>query len=757
MDTKRTITKLNTKDFYRTLLQVHNDMARSATLSDALMSLVQFTTSAIGCERGTIFLHDKLTSELYSFIAQGELQHEIRVLSDKGLIGWAFTHDEAVKVDDAYSDERFNSEIDQSTGFTTRNILCVPLKSIKNELIGVSQMLNKIDGSFTEMDIELVRSMTEQAALAIQTKLIVSHIELASKKELEFLEAMSQISSEIQLSQVLEKTIATITRILEAERSTLFINDTKTNELYTEVGQGLGKTQIRFPNHLGIAGSVFTSGKIINIPHAYADLRFNPAFDKSTGFFTRSILAAPVCNKAGNVIGVTQVLNKRRGEFTIDDESQLAAINSQISMSIENAKLFDDVQNVKNYNESVLESMSNGVITINEHNKIVTCNKAGMRILDLHDVTEIIDKDAGEFFVNENHWLYEKILKIHDVANASTQEVIVDAILKFGEKSISSNITILPLMSGKQKRLGSMILIEDISSEKRMKSTMSRYMSPELAEKLMLSGESSLGGTSNVATVLFSDVRNFTTLTESLGPEGTVQLLNEYFTQMVDCVQGEGGMLDKFIGDAIMAVFGIPFGHDDDPDRAVRAAIGMMKALKIFNLKRAEKKLMLIDHGIGINTDTIVSGNIGSEKRMDYTVIGDGVNLASRIESLCKQYGAHILISEFTFRALKATYRTRQLDKVIVKGKATPAAIFEVIDFHDAESFPNQIEVLSHFNNGIEYYNSAAWDKAIECFELALKSNPHDKPSQVYIERCNELKANPPGSEWNGVWVMTHK
>jgi adenylate cyclase len=757
MESNKPITKLNTKDFYKTLLKVHNDMARSATLSEALMSLVKFTTSAIGCERGTIFLHDQTTDELYSFIAQGDLQHEIRVLKDKGLIGWSFTNNEAVIVDDAYKDERFNSEIDQSTGFTTRNILCVPLNSIKNELIGVSQMLNKIDGDFTETDIELVRSMTEQAALAIQTKLMVSHVELTSKKELEFLEAMSQISSEIQLSQVLEKTISTITRILEAERSTLFINDVKTNELYTEVGQGLGKTQIRFPNHLGIAGSVFTSGKVVNIPHAYADLRFNPAFDKSTGFFTRSILAAPVRNKAGNVIGVTQVLNKRRGEFTNDDESQLAAINSQISMSIENAKLFDDVQNMKNYNESVLESMSNGVITINEHNKIVTCNKAGMRILDLHDAADIIAKDAGDFFVNDNLWLYEKILKIHDAANVSTQEVLMDATLKFGEKKISSNITILPLVSGKQNRIGSMILIEDISSEKRMKSTMSRYMSPELAEQLMLSGESSLGGTSNVATVLFSDVRNFTTLTESLGPEGTVQLLNEYFTQMVDCVQGEGGMLDKFIGDAIMAVFGIPFAHEDDPDRAVRAAIGMMKALKTFNVKRAEKKLMQIDHGIGINTDMIVSGNIGSEKRMDYTVIGDGVNLASRIESLCKQYGAHILISEFTFRALKATYRTRQLDKVIVKGKATPAAIFEVIDFHDAESFPNQIQVLSHFNDGIEYYNAAEWDKAIHCFEEALKANPADKPSKVYVERCNELKATPPGPEWNGVWVMTHK
>lgn len=757
MENKKQITNLNTKDFYKMLLHVYQDMAKTATLSEALMTLVDFTTSAIGCERGTIFLNDSTSDELYSFVAKGELQHEIRVLNNKGLIGWSFMHDEPVRVNDAYQDERFNKEIDHMTGFTTKSVLCVPLKSVKNELIGVSQMLNKIDGEFTETDIELVKAMTEQAALAIQSKLIINNIEQSHQKELEFLEAMSAVAAEIQLSILLEKTISTITRILEAERSTLFINDQKTNELYTEVGEGLGKTQIRFPNHLGIAGSVFTSGKIINIPHAYSDLRFNPAFDKSTGFFTRSILAAPVRNKAGVVIGVTQVLNKKRGEFTASDESQLVAINTQISMAIENAKLFDDVQNMKNYNESILESMSNGVITINESNKIVTCNKSGLRILGLHNLSEIINKDAGEFFAGDNQWLVDKIVKVHDISNPSEQEVIMDGTLKFGENKISSNITILPLVSTKQKRLGGMVLIEDISSEKRMKSTMSRYMSPELAEQLMKSGESSLGGSSSLATVLFSDIRNFTTITEALGPEGTVQLLNEYFTQMVDCIQKEGGMLDKFIGDAIMAVFGIPFGHDDDPDRAVRAAIGMMKALYVFNKKRAERKLTQVDHGIGINTDTIVSGNIGSEKRMDYTVIGDGVNLASRIESLCKQYGARLLISEFTLKALKATYRTRQVDKVIVKGKGTPVAIYEVIDFYDAEMFPNQIEVLNNFNNGMEYYNAAEWDKAIGCFEAALKGNPNDKASKLYIERCAELKANPPDGKWDGVWVMTHK
>src|SRR5262249_11397629 len=156
-------------------------------------------------------------------------------------------------------------------------------------------------------------------------------------------------------------------------------------------------------------------------------------------------------------------------------------------------------------------------------------------------------------------------------------------------------------------------------------------------------GSTILGGQSSAATVLFSDIRNFTTLTEELGPQATVSLLNEYFTVMVDCIQLEGGMLDKFIGDAIMAVYGVPMTREDDADRAVRTAVAMMHELNGYNFKRKAEAKKPIDIGVGINTDTIVSGNIGSPKRMDYTVIGDGVNLASRLESACKEYHARIL------------------------------------------------------------------------------------------------------------------
>jgi adenylate cyclase len=304
-----------------------------------------------------------------------------------------------------------------------------------------------------------------------------------------------------------------------------------------------------------------------------------------------------------------------------------------------------------------------------------------------------------------------------------------------------------------------MLMIEDISSEKRMKSTMSRYMDPELADQLMSTGGDAdiMGGKQSVGTVLFSDVRSFTTITEELGAQGTVKLLNDYFTIMVDCITDEGGMLDKFIGDAMMCIFGTPVPHDDDPDRAVRAAIRMMTDLKVFNDKRSTEGKMPIDHGMGINTDSIVSGNIGSPKRMDYTVIGDGVNLAARIESACKQYGAHILISEFTYRAVKATYRTRQVDYVIVKGKTEPVGVYEVLDFHDDESYPNLVEALGLFNDGYRTWNQGKWDQATKLFNSVKKLNPNDKAAQLYLDRCTHMKKNPPKGTWDGVWVMTTK
>jgi len=735
------------------LLNVSNQVAISANLSEAMETLVRITTKEFGAERGSVFLNDAASSELYTRVMDGKFSREIRMLNTDGVAGWVFTNGRGAVINDAYADPRFNRDIDVQTGYLTRSIICAPFRTLRGECIGVAQLLNRTNGEFTVRDLDLLEAMIGQAAIAVESLRTVERVERARSQELEFLNVVSEMSSELRLSTLLQKLIGTITKMLDAERSTLFINDEKRNELYTEIGQGLGSTQIRIPNHMGIAGAVFTSGETINIPHAYADLRFNPSVDRKTGFFTRSILCIPVTNKSGKVIGVTQVLNKRGGPFTEADEALLKAFTSQIAIGLENAKLFDDVQNMKNYNESILQSMSSGVITLNDEGEIITCNAAALRIMKVEE-PEVLFRPVGAFFTGENRWLIEKLDRLKETQKL---DVTMDAEMIASGEKVSVNVTLAPLISTTEKKLGSMIMIEDISKEKRMKSTMSRYMDPFLAEKVLRAGEEILGGQSSVATVLFSDIRSFTTVSEELGPQATVSLLNEYFTLMVDCIQLYGGMLDKFIGDALMAIFGIPVAHEDDADRAAKAAILMHQDLVEFNSRRVADGRKPISIGIGINTDTIVSGNIGSPKRMDYTVIGDGVNLASRLESACKQYGARILVSENTFVKLRGTYRSREIDRVIVTGKTQPVAVYEILDYHSDETFPNIVAVLSHFREGLRAYRRREWNHAISAFTQGLQLEPNDKPSKLYIERSEYFKQNPPGEDWDGVWVMKSK
>jgi adenylate cyclase len=292
--------------------------------------------------------------------------------------------------------------------------------------------------------------------------------------------------------------------------------------------------------------------------------------------------------------------------------------------------------------------------------------------------------------------------------------------------------------------------------QRLVRATMARYVDPAVTDRLIAGGVDVLGGRETTATVLFSDVRGFTTLSEALGPQATVGLLNEYFTLMVECITAEGGMLDKFMGDAIMAAFGVPVEHDDDADRAVRASIAMLGRLEEWNTERAARGEAPVSIGIGLNTDRILSGNIGSPKRMDYTLIGDGVNVAARLESATKQYAAKILISEQTRERLTGTYHTRDVDDVIVQGKTEPVRVHEVLDYHTEESFPNLHEVVARFQEGRQMFAAGRWDDAIAAFRAALVLHPKDRLSEIYIERCTYMKANPPG-DWDGIWRLETK
>ena len=769
MKTKKAVSHHDTLQKLRRtelLLEITKKIAGLNSLSDILWILIEFVTEELEADRGTLFLNDEETNELYSRVAQGDLTREIRILNDVGIAGAIFHNEKGEIIHNVYDDERFNDEVDQETGYETKNMICSPIKTVGDKTIGVIQILNKKKGRFTKDNLLFVELVATQAAVSIQNAQNSEYFEKKRAKEMEFISIVSDVTAEIDLGALLKRVMEEATRMLNADRATLFLNDGKTNELFSRVAMGDGIGEIRLPNTAGIAGSVFTSGKSMNIPYAYADLRFNPSFDKQTGYFTRSILCVPVINKEGKVIGCTQVLNKTGGKFTSEDESRLKAFTQQVAIALENAKLFEDVSKSRKYNESMLSSMSNGVITINSDGIIVTCNKSGLKILKSSE-ENILNKSSKDFFTGNISWIFDKISNVN---KSKEPDLIMDAEIEvFNNETskidkISANLTILPLINedsdGRTDQsddfLGTLLMFEDISSEKRMKSTMSRYMDPGIANQLLEDGADVMGGLDTTATLLFSDVRSFTSITETLGAQGTVKLLNEYFEIMVNCIAEQGGMLDKFIGDAIMAAFGLPIAHEDDEDRGVKAGINMIVRLWEWNEQREKDGKPPVEMGLGLNTDKILAGNIGSKKRMDYTMIGDGVNLAARLESACKQYNARILISDNTFKKLKGTYRVRYIDDVVVKGKTEPVGVYEVLDYHNETTFPNLMDVVNHFNEGRKSYRTGNFQKAIRSFTECLKGNKDDKLSQTYIERCNFLiKDNP--KDWNGVWVMKSK
>ncbi|HMA49500.1 MAG TPA: GAF domain-containing protein, partial [Magnetospirillaceae bacterium] len=247
----------------QTLLDVSNKLAVSDGLDSALKVMRDICTKLIGCERGSVFLHDDTTNELYARI-EGRFAREIRILDSSGVAGDVFTKNVGAIVHDAYADPRFDASTDAQTGYRTRSMLCAPLRTKRGKVIGVAQLLNKVEGEFSEEDLSMLEAVMAQSSISLTHLSTIENIEKSRRQELDFLSVVSEISSELQLGPLLQKIMAAITRMLDAERCTLFINDPKSSELYSYVGQGLGSATIRLPNHMGIAGAVFTSGQTVN-------------------------------------------------------------------------------------------------------------------------------------------------------------------------------------------------------------------------------------------------------------------------------------------------------------------------------------------------------------------------------------------------------------------------------------------------------------------------------------------------------------
>ncbi|MDR2144714.1 MAG: adenylate/guanylate cyclase domain-containing protein [Treponema sp.] len=306
--------------------------------------------------------------------------------------------------------------------------------------------------------------------------------------------------------------------------------------------------------------------------------------------------------------------------------------------------------------------------------------------------------------------------------------------------------------------------------EERIRTIFQKYVPKDLIDKFFASPESMLVGDNRTLAILFSDIRSFTTISEGLEPDELVKNLNRYFSGQVDIIMNRNGIVDKYIGDAIMAIWGAPLRHDDDALQSVLAGLEMIDAVKEFNKKQNELGKPEFHIGIGINYGVVTVGNIGSERKMDYTVIGDMVNLASRMEGLTKTYHEEILISESLYEKLKEQNAVaelssgqnaagepalpiRLLDTVAVKGKTKGVKIYTL----RRGLSENEARGWALHNEGMELYYSRAFSEAAAKFTAALALMPGDYNAESLLGRCRDYAVNPPPENWDGVEVMKTK
>ncbi|MGA2288746.1 adenylate/guanylate cyclase domain-containing protein [Bradyrhizobium sp.] len=392
--------------------------------------------------------------------------------------------------------------------------------------------------------------------------------------------------------------------------------------------------------------------------------------------------------------------------------------------------------------DQLIEGIETGVLVFDAEGLLLRANPAARRILigfDLIPNHSTVASVCGEF----NHALGQELW---DAIGGNRAFAAADLdIAKPDGDWVPVRRTIRPIEVPGEPR-GALVLLEDIAEKQRMRSLLEKTMPADVATA-MIDSEPALGGTMREVTVMFADIRGFTTLAEALGASKVVDLLNRYFSYMADVIGAQGGIIDKFIGDAIMALFGVPTSYGDDADRAVAAAQHMQRALTLMNENHKGPSLRI---GVGLGSGPTIAGQIGAPDRMNYTVIGDPANLASRIESLTKAYGAHILICEETFRRLTRPVAARKVDVVAIEGREAPTVLYEVLVEDPGAA---AAEWLGEFDAGVNAYLAGDFLAAQAPLERAHKINPNDMMAEVLGQRCRRVGQRGAGA-WSGAWKL---
>jgi adenylate cyclase len=809
---KQVVTEVEQKlRIFNQTLSMLDSQGFETILQEMLQSITLKTGELLCADRTTIFLLDEEKQELWSIVAEaeGDRSLEIRIPANKGIAGEVATRKNVINIPfDFYNDPRsvFAREQEKRTGYRTYTMLALPLLNEQGQLVAVVQLLNKLKSpcpsnaplceridirGFTDDDQQLFQEFAPSIRLILESSrsfYIATQKQRAAAALMKAIKSLSQ--SSLDLEETLKRVMAEAKELMNADRSTLWLLDRDRSELWTKITQDNGLTkELRVPIGKGFAGIVAISGKTLNIPfdlYDHPDSDTAKQIDQQNGYRTCSLLCMPVFNADGELIGVTQLVNKKKpgyfppynpklwpqapecfqASFDRNDEEFMEAFNIQAGVALHNAQLFATVKQQELLQRDILRSLSNGVISTDQAGRIIAVNDSAKTLLGLEPEERLEGKFISDIICikegNFSKWC-EAALNAAD-SKYREQYYPDRTLLTVGKTQHSVNLSINTIAdaSDSQQIRGALVVMDDISDEKRLKSTMYRYMTQELAEELLKLDDAKLGGDRKEVSVLFSDIRGYTTLTENLEAEEVVSMLNEYFESMVEAVFKYKGTLDKYIGDAIMAVYGSPLPLEQHAWMAVQTALEMRDRLQEFNLHRQAANKPKIEIGIGVNSDIVISGNIGSSKRMEFTAIGDGVNLGSRLESISKQYGCDIIISENTYQRCKKYILARELDYIRVKGRNEPVAIYELVGLR-SDVCSQKLELIEHYHKGREYYLSRQFTLAQTEFKKVLEIDCQDLAAILHLQRCQYWLQKPLldldiDNSWDdGVWTFKEK
>ncbi len=417
---------------------------------------------------------------------------------------------------------------------------------------------------------------------------------------------------------------------------------------------------------------------------------FKKASEKEKGFFyapprketlqkklkENHLLICPISTKK-KTVGYVVLCNKetRKGvePFSAVDLDLLSALCNQAAVAVENARLFKDITKEKRFNESILGSIPTSVVTIDTLGEVDSVNSAG---------TALFKQKKEKIIGNHFMYLFEKdeavleLIAACEIDNKTKTEINMP-FLTISDHTVV-NLSISPRIDPNGNKQGVVITIEDVSDISKIKNTFKRYVSKQVVDELLNNdAKLNLGGEEREVVVLFTDIRGFTAMAEKMNPETVVGTLNEYFTEMIKIVFKNNGTLDKIIGDELMVVYGVPISNQNDTQRAVKTAIDMQKRIRELNRTRKKQKKPEILIGAGINKGTVISGNIGSREMMDYTVIGDTVNIGARLCSNAKP--GEILVSDSVFKKTKKEFTYKKLNPIRIKGKEKKVGLYSVV------------------------------------------------------------------------------